>query len=431
MAPITSLSRIIGSSKVGTLSGILGTSQRIIAWHVRNYFPFCSNDPRAIADPEATEKGAFSLVGSGDSVAAVDQFGLAEKISYVRSDTYRTDKYRTGDGAMLEYLEGRCCRGPWRERSRFHQQSAKVDRGQRSPDLRTPSMIIGKKHILFLFSLWHVMVVSAQDGKPQAGGPADKKGFMFGLNVGYLLPNNESATFYDGTPKEPGFLDLNEYLGQWFIRDQVINTLGDRAANFRLSEYPQEYRYNNALAIGGHLRYQFNWTHAVVADMNFARLRSGGLFVIEYPNTTGFTQPIYENFEITGEEDRMNLSLGYQVALGAPSEFGLHLEFGPMLTSVNVRNNQFRIGDRTYSILRAQTVGPAPDQLINVPIPTVTSLGGYGQLGANLEFHNFTVDMALRVSLEKIALYKGQEARYRPSYLPFLRLIYRVSGSGS
>jgi hypothetical protein len=39
--------------------------------------------------------------------------------------------------------------------------------------------------------------------------------------------------------------------------------------------------------------------------------------------------------------------------------------------------------------------------------------------------------MALRVSLEKIALYKGQEARYRPSYLPFLRLIYRVSGSGS
>jgi hypothetical protein len=292
-------------------------------------------------------------------------------------------------------------------------------------------MIIGKKHILFLCSLCHGMVVSAQDGDPPAVGPAEKKGFMFGLNVGYLLPNDEPATFYDGTPKEPGFLDLNEYLGQWFIRDQVINTLGDRAANFRLSEYPQDYRYNDALAIGGHVRYQFNWTHAVVADMNFARLRSGGIFVIEYPNNTGATQPVYESFEITGEEDRMNLSLGYQVALGAPSEFGVHLEFGPMLTSVNVRNNQFRIGDGTYSILRAQTVGLAPDQLITGPIPTVTSLGGYGQLGANLEFHKFTVDMALRVSLEKIALYKGQEARYRPSYLPFLRLIYRVSGSGS
>lgn len=290
-------------------------------------------------------------------------------------------------------------------------------------------MIIGKKLILFLFGLGQAMVLSAQDGEHRADGPAEKKGLMFGLNVGYLLPNDEPATFYDGTPKEPGFLDLNEFLGLWFIRDQVINTLGDRAVNYRLSEYPQEYRYNNALSIGGHARYQFNWTHAVVADMNFARLRSAGIFVIEYPDNTGVTQPIYESFEITGEEDRMNLSLGYQVALGVPSAFGVHLEFGPMLTSVRVRNNQLRIGDRTYSILRAETVGLAPDQLITSPIPTVTSLGGYGQLGANLEFHKFTVEMALRVNLEKIALYEGQEANFRPSYMPFLRLIYQVSGS--
>jgi hypothetical protein len=292
-------------------------------------------------------------------------------------------------------------------------------------------MIIGKKQILLLLSLWHVLVVSAQDGELQEVDPAAKKGFMFGLNLGYLRPNNEPATFYDGTPKEPGFMDLNDLLGQWFVRNQVINTLGQRAENYRLSEYPQEYRYSNALAIGGHLRYQFNWTHAVVADLNFAKLRSGGLFVIEYPDNTGLTQPIYENFTITGEEDRMNLSLGYQVALGAPSVFGVHLEFGPLLTSVRVRSNQVRIGNGTYNILRAQTVGLAPDQLINAPIPTVTSLGGYGQLGTNLELQRFTVELALRVNLEKIALYEGQEAGYRPSYLPILRLVYQVSGSGS
>lgn len=58
---------------------------------------------RAVGDAivEATKKGAFSLVGGGDSVACVNKFGIADQVSYVS----------TGGGALLEAIEGRILPG--------------------------------------------------------------------------------------------------------------------------------------------------------------------------------------------------------------------------------------------------------------------------------------------------------------------------------
>jgi phosphoglycerate kinase len=95
----------IGPKSIELLSEVI-MSSRTILWNgpmgvfeMPNFQKGTVSIAQAIA--ESTAKGCFSLVGGGDSVAAVNKFGLADKVSYVS----------TGGGAMLEYIEGKVLPG--------------------------------------------------------------------------------------------------------------------------------------------------------------------------------------------------------------------------------------------------------------------------------------------------------------------------------
>jgi phosphoglycerate kinase len=81
--------KVVGNSKTILWNGPMGVFEMEKFQH----------GTKAIADAvaDATAKGAFSLVGGGDSVAAVNKFGYTDKVSYVS----------TGGGAMLEFFEGK------------------------------------------------------------------------------------------------------------------------------------------------------------------------------------------------------------------------------------------------------------------------------------------------------------------------------------
>ncbi len=91
----------IGPKSVAKFSEVIAASKTILWNGPMGVFemPAFQSGTKAVAEAivKATANGAFSLVGGGDSVAAVNQFGLADKVSYVS----------TGGGAMLEYFEGK------------------------------------------------------------------------------------------------------------------------------------------------------------------------------------------------------------------------------------------------------------------------------------------------------------------------------------
>jgi phosphoglycerate kinase len=86
---IKEFSDVIARSKTILWNGPMGV------FEMEKFSKGTTTIAKAIAD--ATSKGAYSLIGGGDSVAAINKNGLADKVSYVS----------TGGGAMLEYMEGK------------------------------------------------------------------------------------------------------------------------------------------------------------------------------------------------------------------------------------------------------------------------------------------------------------------------------------
>lgn len=95
----------IGLETVKTYDAVLQASKTILWNGPMGVFEMDSfqNGTKAVAlsIAQATGSGAYSLVGGGDSVAAINKFNLADKVSYVS----------TGGGALLEYMEGKTLPG--------------------------------------------------------------------------------------------------------------------------------------------------------------------------------------------------------------------------------------------------------------------------------------------------------------------------------
>ncbi|MDR2475740.1 MAG: phosphoglycerate kinase [Bacteroidales bacterium] len=95
----------LGPASIQAMSDVIKSSKTILWNGPAGVFEFeqFAHGSKALAEAiaEATANGAFSLIGGGDSVAAINKFNLADKVSYVS----------TGGGALLEFIEGQVLPG--------------------------------------------------------------------------------------------------------------------------------------------------------------------------------------------------------------------------------------------------------------------------------------------------------------------------------
>ena len=91
----------LGPESIANMASVIESSKTILWNGPAGVFEFeafqAGTKAIALAIAAATAKGAFSLIGGGDSVAAINKFGLASQVSYVS----------TGGGALLEMIEGK------------------------------------------------------------------------------------------------------------------------------------------------------------------------------------------------------------------------------------------------------------------------------------------------------------------------------------
>jgi phosphoglycerate kinase len=95
----------IGSKAINDFSEVIENAKTILWNGPMGVFEMSSFEKgtKAVAEAivRATKKGAYSLIGGGDSVAAIGKYGFKDNVSYVS----------TGGGAMIEYIEGKILPG--------------------------------------------------------------------------------------------------------------------------------------------------------------------------------------------------------------------------------------------------------------------------------------------------------------------------------
>lgn len=247
------------------------------------------------------------------------------------------------------------------------------------------------------------------------------EGFHIGFYLGGLFPNKETANIYNGY----GYDDngnrkdfASSFMYQKIVfENEPANGFTDRIGpelgvvnhedwRFNETDMPTNLKYSTSFLFGIAMHYGLDKKQAIIANLNFAKLRVTGNFTLETRNS--FNQQLQDwtnnQFAIVGREQRMMIQLGYSRILGTNEIINFFVEGGLCVNNAKLEKNFIQINsleiDLTYFDQNIQGASNIYYEQYNG-----WGFGGFAGLGFNLTMNpKYTIQVLYAPSYEKINL---------------------------
>lgn len=266
-----------------------------------------------------------------------------------------------------------------------------------------------KKSFLFI-SLCYFTVVFTQCIAQKSD---ERKGFRFGLNMGMYFPSKVSANYYNGSgfynnnidPNGVRMYSIEERLNLTPQETQYITSYFNATGfQFPRDAYPTAMRYNGGFNIGFQTAYDFNNKSSLIFDLNVCKVKANDRFTMQLNGTSAQQngQTDIRIFDIQGNEQRLQLGLGYRTGWALSGNGLYFMQFGGSMLGTKVINNVAILPDRNYELI----IGAAnPAQMINYQPQTGIGFGYYFSTGFFLPLgEHKNAELSLAFAKDKIIL---------------------------
>ncbi|MBL7943965.1 MAG: hypothetical protein JNM00_14445 [Flavobacteriales bacterium] len=246
------------------------------------------------------------------------------------------------------------------------------------------------------------------------------RGWSIGLNFGGYFASKKTGSFYNGLcgvgdlddPNDIQCYTIAERLSaDYFLRDwqDITNYYQIQSFSVPYDSYPMLMRYNPGVAVGINIVYRFDRYNAIVFNSNFSALKAADQFTLIFYG--GSLPQNQQNdvrlFQIIGEEDRVNMNLGYRMGVESGPLANWYLQLGPAALFTTMRSNEIRVADRNYQLFLGAT---NPNQPVQYRPRTDVGLGGYASVG--IEFFlkdKYTFDISVGMQNDNVILISYKE----------------------